>query len=65
MANEATTGSRPASKPAPGPLVEDETVEGGVDDRGNAVIRPKPVDGARTDEGFRPTDARPAARRGA
>ena len=43
-----------------GPIVEDETVEGGVDSRGAAVIRPKAVPGETpASEGFRPTDPRP------
>ena len=40
----------------PGPLVEDTTVVGGTDADGNAVIKPKPVSGAVTEEGFEPTD---------
>lgn len=39
-----------------GPIVEDVTVTGGLDKDGNAVIKPKPVSGAVTEDGFEPTD---------
>jgi hypothetical protein len=50
-------------KRRPAPLVEDETMEGGIDEDGQAVIRPKPVDPRLVEtERFTPTDRREEAR---
>jgi len=52
------------TRPLPNPLVEDATVEGGIDPTtGQATIRPKSADGSvREDDHFRPTDQRPESR---
>lgn len=47
--------------PRPGPIVEDQSVEGGTLPDGRVVIRPKPVV-IGPSEGFKPTDARSEAR---
>ena len=47
---------KPKQESKSGPLVEDTTVVGGTDDDGNAVIKPKPVGGLVTEDGFEPTD---------
>jgi len=52
---DATT-TKPARR---GPLVEDSTVEGGLDAAGRPAIRPKRVPEASEGADFRPTDPRP------
>lgn len=50
--------STPPNPPRPAPLVEDETVCGGLDaETGAPVVRPKTPDG-RADEATDPTDPR-------
>lgn len=56
--SKEVTGQPPRKR---GPIVEDTSVEGGIDQQGRPVIRPKPA-APTTDEAFKPTDPRPAAR---
>lgn len=61
-ARSATMNQPVPPKPSiRGPLVEDETVVGGLDDTGASVIKPKTPDG-KADESVKPTDPREARR---